>query len=87
MGTADGAHRPRDVDVSATDNGGGRPSPLEDIGAVVRLLFEAGLALNSIQRSPMSEHDVGRTTAAIVALDEAVIRLRQLAVSLVRLDG
>ena len=57
-------------------------SPLDQITAVVSLLFDAGLALNSIQGSLMSDHDTQRASDAVAALDDAVRQLRSLAVAL-----
>lgn len=56
--------------------------PLDQITAVVHLLFEAGLALDSIQQSPLSDHDTDRAADAVAALDTAVLRLRSLGASL-----
>ena len=58
------------------------PGSIVLISDVVSLLFDAGLALNSIQQTSMSTHDTGRASDAVQYLDRAVRDLRALAVSL-----
>ncbi len=82
MEMSDMARFPDDRGSAVADLDGREISPLDQISAVVDLLFEAGLALNSIQRSPMSDHDTSRTTDAVAALDNALQRLRVLAITL-----
>ncbi len=65
----------------------GDASPLEQITTIAGLLFETGLALNSIQQSSQSEHDSRSTAHAVTTLDNAVRRLRGLGVSLTSLDA
>ncbi len=83
----DKARFPDDRGSAVADHAGREtPPPLDQISAVVDLLFEAGLALNSIQNSPMSDHDTNRTNAAVAALDNALQRMRLLAVTLTHHD-
>lgn len=56
---------------------------LVSLNAVVSHVFQAGLALDALQRSAETDYGKARAAAAVAALDEALCELRNLATALV----